>query len=129
MFGQTRPEGSILVEQLNSSVDLLLKHIHVNKIDTMEETTPQINQILWCIEHILKEGLLTGFFGSYDLWDYCQCLVGSAPGTGHVVEKAKQIAKTSLGRVRMLIRLSLNENSLADYLNALAWNKPLTEQW
>jgi len=29
----------------------------------------------------------------------------------------------------MFIRLSLNENSLSDYLNALAWNKALTEQY
>ena len=66
------------------------------------------------------------FFGQTLPYDYIQNLPKCLPHSPKIVEQSKQLGKTVVGRGRVFIRLALNEGSLAEYVNALMWNKPLT---
>ena len=42
------------------------------------------------------------------------------------VGTVRQYGDSDYARVRLFVRLALNERALSEYLSALAWNQPLT---
>ena len=77
---------------------------------------------------IIKE---KGIIIKTSVWDFLasikKCLPNGEGGEiDRIVSKSNELGKTTIGKSRIFIRLSLNENSLKHFLIALFWNKKLT---
>jgi len=101
-----------------------------HKLYLITKDTPNVLSFVYCLEQILSHGLKdVSFFGTTYLWNYLENIDKCLPGTQKTLKIVKELSKTDIGRGRTFIRVAMNEDCLAEYLNGLWWNKEITDKY
>jgi hypothetical protein len=126
----------------------------VGESRSLTEQNSNVRRLLKSIEDVLHHQVKPPRFGHVPkVWKYLenldQCLPGttgtlqsgsrrtrvrlscvsccvSSPAVCVCVDTVRQYGDSDYARVRLFVRLALNERALSEYLSALAWNQPLT---
>jgi hypothetical protein len=118
-----------LLESLKTSISNLVQEVcnGIQSDSVLIDDNANVKLICYLIEKILLHGVKTSFFGATREWKYLEHLNQCLPGTDAFLHQVRALGNSDCARTRLFIRLALNENSLGDYLSALAWNAETTE--
>lgn len=125
----------------------------VGESKSLTEQNSNVRRLLKSIEDVLHHQVKPPRFGQVPkVWKYLENLDQCLPGTTGTlqsgnhrthtrvscvscyvltvcvvcVDTVRQYGDSDYARVRLFIRLALNERALSEYLSALAWNQSLT---
>jgi hypothetical protein len=113
-----------LLDTLRQDVTSLLDQARKAGNNVLLEDTKESIKVLFDIENIYKHSLSSGMFGQSHPWNYLKNFTSIVPNSSDLLSEIKASAKTNDGRLRLFIRLSLNEGSLTSYTRTLVSVKP-----
>lgn len=123
------PATVLLLNQLKECITTLVHQTSSSNKSFIEENT-DVSRLCFILDKILNYGLKdVSIFGKTLIWDYFSCLPECLPSGDELISKIKTWMKTDLGRGRVFIRYALNEQSLNQYMEALMWNKEITNKY
>ncbi|ELR21632.1 RUN domain containing protein [Acanthamoeba castellanii str. Neff] len=115
-------DGSYLAALLKQVVADLGKYKDRGAIT---DDTPEVHGLCFVLEKIFLHELKTGPRGN--IWEFIERLQDSLPGNqaAGMLDKLRNWTRSSIGRGRAFLRLSLNQHAVVEYLQALVWNTGL----
>jgi RUN domain len=118
-----------LVQRLNAAMKPLLAA--ASDSASFTEDWPAVKVVLSILEQVLADNLKSvAIFRATTGFDFLEnSLAKCMPNVDATLKRVRSIARTGNGRLRVFLRLALNEGALADYISALAWNQELTKSY
>eukprot|EP00029_Vermamoeba_vermiformis_P007421 TRINITY_DN3210_c0_g1_i1.p1 TRINITY_DN3210_c0_g1~~TRINITY_DN3210_c0_g1_i1.p1 ORF type:complete len:553 (+),score=91.08 TRINITY_DN3210_c0_g1_i1:62-1720(+) len=113
-----------LLDTLQQDATSLLDQARKAGNNVLLEDTKESIKVLFDIENIYKHSLSSGMFGQSHPWNYLKSFTSIVPNSSDLLSEIKASAKTNDGRLRLFIRLSLNEGNLTSYTRTLVSVKP-----